>query len=452
MEGTYFSPLSRRRFLTVSAATGLLALVGCSLPTSGAPTATAARNGTAAPPIAQPTPAVSGQKIEISYFHFAAPTSPQGLVIPYAVETFNNRNPEIEVKPLFNPGLAQLQAKLETMIAGGTPPDTAALNPQIITPMYSKGLLLDLSPYIARDKATFQPDDFYPQTLTRVIKDGKQYGVPLQLGLYVILYNKTLFDQAGVAYPTDDWTWEVDFLQAAQKLIKGNGATKQYGTSLPPMELVIWANGGDVITEDGKSCVLDQPSAYESVQWLGDLRFKYGVAPRQADLSGTSEDDLFTAGRLAMDITLSSGVSTIERAKPKFDWDVAHVPKGKIKRATIVQGPSIVVLKDSKHLDSAWKWVEFFTGPEMANYETITAHMTMARQSTSKSYLALPPPPQHRNLLLDSIAFARQLLYLNNWAQINDAITKNLDDVLVANNKSAKDATHAACQQVKSLL
>lgn len=454
--------VSRRRAIIGIAATSLFLGAACrpqSVP-GRAPTSTegAGSSRGIAPDVAGATPAAtrfptSSGPVSISYFNWFSPADPQNVVLPQARKRFVQTFPHVTIQNQFASGTTQLQAKLETMVAAGTPPDTSALNPQIITPLYSKGLLMDLTTLIKQDAATWKPEDFFPATLTRVIKDGKQYAVPLQIGLYVMIVNLDLFKRAGVSLPTDRWTWETEFVAACQQLTRApSRGSKQFGTILPPIEIPIWANGGDLLSADGTRCLLDQPAAYEAIQWMSDLRFKDKVAPLQGDLEGLNPLKMFMTGRLGINIDITGSVSQIERQKPPFNWDLFIVPRGKVTRATIVQGPSLAVFNASRHHDLAWDWVELYTGPEIQMFAATQARVVSARQSAARAYVALPAPPEHRAPLVDSVAFARQRLFLANWAQVNDTISKNLDDVLTSNKITPRQATAAACQQLQSLL
>ena len=63
--------------------------------------------------------------------------------------------------------------------------------------------------------------DKYSQAATDLLKgeDGSYYGVPFLLDPNVLIYNKAMFDEAGLEYPTEDWTWD-DFRTAAAALTK----------------------------------------------------------------------------------------------------------------------------------------------------------------------------------------------------------------------------------------
>ena len=252
---------SRRSVLHLLAIGSTVALSSCA-------GGTATTSQTAATPVA-PTPAssstgqtsattgaVAGAAVApvsnatLVYYNWFTPTDPQSQVFPHALTLFTQQHPGVKISNnVVAGGLAPLEAKLEVLIAGGTPPDVSALNPQLITPLYSKSLLADLTADIQRDAKVFDPSDFFPETLTRVVKSGKQYAIPLQMGLFVIIFNRTLFKAAGVAEPTDSWTWATDFVEAATKLT--STTKRQFGAIQPPMEPPIWSYGGDVFSADG---------------------------------------------------------------------------------------------------------------------------------------------------------------------------------------------------------
>lgn len=448
---------SRRAFIRVAAGAGSLALAGCAGTTpASAPAQTVASSA----PLSQASAAASAQRATASapassqslvYYNWFTPADPQNQVFPHAVALFGQQHPGVKVSNNVVPGSpSQLEAKLEVLIAGGTPPDVSALNPQLITPLYSKQLLVNLTPDIQRDAATFDPSDFFPQSLTRVIKNGKQYAVPLQMGLFVIIYNRTLFKAAGVAEPDDTWHWATEFVDAAKQLT--NRAKLQFGAVQPPIQPPIWAYGGDVLSPDGKTCLLDQPPAIAALQWMSDLVFKYQVSPKPGDLQGTSTLNLFSTGRLAMDIDITGTVSQFERQKLNFDWDLAHLPQGPKGRFTMAQGPSLAVFAASRQRELAWQWTALYTGKDIQQYAAKVGRVVSARQSAASAYESLPPPPIHRAPLIDSAAFSRQQLFLTNWAQFNDVLTKNLDDALTLGVKTAQAAAQAACQQIDPLL
>src|SRR5699024_5542805 len=78
------------------------------------------------------------------------------------------------------------------------------------------GVMMDLDDYIENDD-TMNIDEFYPDITELYTLDGTQYAIPKDHDTIAVIYNKTVFDQYGIDYPTDDWTWQ-DFADIAQEI------------------------------------------------------------------------------------------------------------------------------------------------------------------------------------------------------------------------------------------
>ena len=101
--------------------------------------------------------------------------------------------------------------------------------------------------------------------------EGDYYGVPYCKNIQVVYYNKNMFDDAGVAYPKDGWTWD-DFRDTAKKLTKGEGAAKVYGVMADLLEywpMMAYQKLGAFYyySEDKKSTRFDDPIMEEGMQY-----------------------------------------------------------------------------------------------------------------------------------------------------------------------------------------
>src|SRR5437588_657670 len=80
--------------------------------------------------------------------------------------------------------------------------------------------------YRIKDSKKVEMDKF-PEGLTTIYNfEGNQYAIPKDFDTVGLWYNKTMFDEAGLAYPDENWTWD-DLYNAAKKLTKPDGS--QYG-------------------------------------------------------------------------------------------------------------------------------------------------------------------------------------------------------------------------------
>ena len=91
--------------------------------------------------------------------------------------------------------------------------------------LVSNGQVEDLMPYIERDGVDLS---IYSGAAEKLSINNQIFGLPFRNDLWLLFYNKDLFDKAGVAYPTDDMTWD-DWAQMCKEMTSGSGTEKVYG-------------------------------------------------------------------------------------------------------------------------------------------------------------------------------------------------------------------------------
>lgn len=275
---------------------------------------------------------------------------------------FEKAHPDIEVK-LQSTGYGEYFQVLQTQVVGGTAPDCYELNYENFVAFAAKGVLADLGPLFAKSGGTFSGYD--RNALNAFSYSGKQFGVPWSYSVVLLYYNQQLFDRAGVAYPTNDWTW--DDVIAAGKKIRALG-DDIFG-SLQPVQFwefykVIVQNGGSLFSADGKRFTVNSPQNVEALQYLVDKVNKYNVEPTQAQKSNQGDWDLFTAGRLGMIIT-GNWAFTYMKENAKFPWDVVVEP-GYKQKATHFFANGLVINQASKNKEAALKWVSWVSSSREA--------------------------------------------------------------------------------------
>src|SRR5690606_28445580 len=179
-------------------------------------------------------------------------------------------------------------------------------------------------------------DDLAPAAWQASQFKGTQYAVPNRSGPGVYYYNKTVFDKAGVPYPTDGWTYD-DLLDIVQKLtIPGD----QYGIGVPadisdPSNVttmfapILWAMGGDFLNEDNTEAAINSPEAVAAITYWSDLYLKYKVAPEGTPNFTTTRDiqPLFEANKVGL-LTSSSNAFDTFAKNPDLQWGVVLSPDG----------------------------------------------------------------------------------------------------------------------------
>lgn len=303
---------------------------------------------------------------------FAAAESSEPVTITYAVwdshqadllqtvaDEFHQANPDITIEIQVN-AWSDYWTALEAAATGGSLPDTFWMHSNNIYYYGSNDQLLDLSAYIEGSDLVDLSN--YPQGLNDIYNiDGKQYAVPKDYDTIALWYNKTLFDEAGLSYPDDTWTW-ADLRSAAKALTKEDGSQYGFCAGLHNQEgyyNFVYQNGGEIITAD-------KLSGYDQEATIGGIQeyFSYvwdGLSPAIYDDQARGE--AIQNGLCAMGLFGSwnlSGFAANEFMTANFDCAVLPAgPDG--VRSSIFNGLGNAIAANCAHPDAAWKWVEYLS-------------------------------------------------------------------------------------------
>ena len=350
---------------------------------------------------------------------------------------------EIEITPW-----ARMLDKLMISSAGGRPPDVTRISSEWFPPIAAKGLLEPLDDYVKRDH--YDLADFYPESVNGWgTWKGKLLEIPTDIDIYAMYYNKDMFDKYRIPYPDETWDWG-KYLEVARKLTKdldGDGQLDQWGTTIDMWwEDYVYANGGTIVSPDGNTCTLDQPAAYEGLQFMGDLVNKYHVAPTAEEAANLGMSKLFTTGKIGMNISGSWAAELIYKKEIKtFEYDVAPIPKGPKTRVSIICGAAYAVMKRSKHKQEAWELVKWMTGKEYQEFAAKRSQIIPSRRSVAESgaYLHLNADPKNRKAFLYMIPYGKAVPPVSCAPEMTQIIQSELDLV-----RLGKESAKTACEKV----
>jgi multiple sugar transport system substrate-binding protein len=452
-------PRIPRGVAALLAAIALLAAAcgGSTTPTAApsaasAPVSSPAATGGAESPAASEQPSAAGYTGPPVTIQYSIWGDPQEITNQTAIaNAFHTANPAITV----DVSVADWDAywdKLQTGLAGGAAPDVFAMDGPLFPDYQARDVLLDLKPYIDKEGYDLtQLADAGVADFTTA--SGGQFGLPRDLNVIALYYNKAMFDAAGVPYPDETWDWQ-KLTDVAKQLTKtANGKTDQWGfyTETTDMEnfwlSAVWQNGGDVLAPDGKSTVLDTDQAAGGIQFLQDLIWKDKVMPDPAVSAETG--DAFEQGKAAMTANGSWLVPTFQAAK--LDFGIAPLPQGVAGRFTSVNPTGAVVYKGTKAPDAAWEFVKYLASP--AAQEQLM--QLKASLPVSKEVLAGPYATSFEGakVFADSLAYAKLKPSFKGYDEFTTTLQGELDtNVFNAPNKTAKDALASVVPQLNALL
>jgi multiple sugar transport system substrate-binding protein len=302
------------------------------------------------------------------------------------VKEFEASHPNIKINMTLLPTKG-FETKMTTALGAGVGgPDVAFFS---VANWYPKALVLD--EYIKRDN--FDIGMYYKGFWdTKTQFNGKTIGLPLGVGASIVMYNKDLFDAAGVAYPTNDWTTD-EYLEIAKKV--ANPAKKVWGAEILTRPFrAIWFNHGenarlyspDSTKVDG---YLNSPESLAAYEWFYDL-MRSGVTPTVSDMATLSTEntgpiDLFMANRLAM-ATLNQG-HMLNAVKAGKNFGVVREPGvGNNPRHVNAWSLLVGIWEGSQHPEEAWTFLKWYVGPEGQKFLMDNANLFPSIDSVAKQY------------------------------------------------------------------
>ena len=271
------------------------------------------------------------------------------------------------------------QARLNTMLASGNPPDVAFGNAVGSANFNARGLATDLTPYL-EESDVLKEDDLQPVN-DAFRWDGEKAGEGPLYGIVkdwsqdnALWYNTALFDAAGVPYLSDTEPITYDeLLEIAKKLSVINGGTTEvYGLGMEwqwtlygPISAMVMSQGGSLFNDDLTEVDFTSPEAQRALQWFVDYG-KSGVGPTSLNpLPDGSDYSTFAAERMAIsqDGYWFGGNFAGEGALQTVRFAPAPV-MGDTPAPMCFGGAGAWIPEQSDNKDNAWKFLEYFmAGP-----------------------------------------------------------------------------------------
>lgn len=283
----------------------------------------------------------------------------EGDVMKEIIKDYQEENSHVTIN-LIEVAYADFSTKLKTMIAGGEPPALARITD---TGIFADQAL-DLTPYVGGlEEFTSQ---FLPSIRPYYVQDDKIIAAPMDVTANGIIYNKTLFDKAGVEVPQSPeevWTWE-EFATALE-VVKEKGEAK-YGllVDFTPhrYSTILYEFGGSIFTEDGSAPAINNENGVKALDYFVKLH-EDEIIPESVWLGGENPNNLFRSGTAAAHLAGNWVLSNYKDIED-FEWGVTYLPKEEI-RSSVPGGKYIMGFKDSGVEDEAAEFIKYLASQEV---------------------------------------------------------------------------------------
>lgn len=296
------------------------------------------------------------------------------------IDAYEAQNPNVTVE-LTDLASSDYQDVVNVMLSGGDTTDIITVKDiPGYSAMLTRGQIIPLNEYIEADGIDLSA---YSGAAEELTYEGAIYALPFRSDIWILYYNKDLFDAAGVEYPTNDMTWD-EFDALARQLTSGSGADKVYGghfhTWRSTVQLPTVQDGLNTIIAEDYSFMAPMYNLVTGLQRDGAIMDYGELRTGSIHYSG-----VFKNAQVAMLPMGSWFIATLIAAENAgefdFDWGVAAYPHPEGVEAGTTAGTltSLAINVNSQNPDAAWDFIKFYTGLEGAQVLAETGNLPAIR-------------------------------------------------------------------------
>jgi multiple sugar transport system substrate-binding protein len=382
--------------------------------------------------------------------------SPRGEVFTAIADEYNSMNPNVTVEYNFIP-FNDYPTTLPLRLSGSNPPDAGWLVENVAATWLASGVLADVGPALRAD-AEYDYADLAPAGMELWLDGEAVYGVPFSTSPFLLIYNRDLFEAAGVDTPdvmiaNESYTWAnlADALRTvtAETGVVGmqsvNGALytgeRVWHTLIP----IIRAYGGDA-WDSNNTCRMNTPETVAALTLFHQMIFTDGSVEKP----GQAID--FYNGTAAVLMGQLSRVAPL--ADASFAWDIAPMPAGPAGSADVIGQAAYVVFTNSPNREAAVDFLKFLTNKE--NTLRIAEFFPPIRASVLATDVLLSAnptidPESMRTAVIEPTLTGRVLPAHPNFPTI-DLTARPFFDTLWTPNADVQATMNALCEAIQPLL
>lgn len=256
-------------------------------------------------------------------------------------------------------------------------------------------------------------DAAFPTTATQELTNsGATYALPLYMDTYALIYNKDLFDKAGVTLPPNNWLALQDL---AKKLGKNSvalgGSEKTIEGASDIVALLMMQDGVPMIDRDGKAKLQGGEGALSFYTKFSNPKGGYYAWDNKLPTAF----ERFARGTLPLLIGTHAEAVALHAANPALRIGTAPLPQAPNAPVNLATYTALSVWVGSKHPTEAWQFISDLT----VNPENALAYAASANV-----------PPAHRVLISqfendpDVGTFVRQALTARPWYRLNEGTAR----------------------------
>ena len=355
------------------------------------------------------------------------------------VDRFNETHSDIKV--LLESYGDDYDIKISAGMGSGDAPDVMYMWNY---PAYYEGLE-NLEPYIEKEGKAYK-ENFYEALWPYNQMKGTIYGMPVGFTTHCLYFNKDIFDKAGLAYPSSDWTWD-DLQKNAQLITEKVPGVKGFAFPVKDdpyvFEMYLWSNGTAYCDEKGDmKGKIDSEGSQEVFKMFQDMAKEEIAAVTEGN--GTDE---FRAGQVAMYIYGSWSINSLN--EDNMNYGITKLPNfGSKPSVSILSSSGIAMSKDSKNKDAAWEFMKYWTGEE-ANKARIGLELPVLETVIeSEKIMDDSTYAPFYEMLKQSAGYTPASFIQKNWSEVSENLSLSFEEMFNPSTyRDVKETLDQAAQQ-----
>jgi len=382
------------------------------------------------------------EPVTISYWHTMS--DPETAQLEKVVAAFEAANPGITVETTrfayddFKPAIL-------TGLAGGEAPDTARMDIAWVSEFANEGALMQLDGMMPGFEEL--ADGTFPGPLSTNFWQGHYYGLPQNTNTQVLLWNKGVYEAAGLSEPPA--TME-EFADVVCTLTKGE---EQYGYALGGTYFwapapIFYTMGGQIVDEEitTASGYINGAESVAAFTLLTDLYNEGCISPNLLG-GGIGTADGHATGLYANIIDGPWMVDIYKGNYPEFEVNFALIPTGPDgTTSSVVGGEDVVIFEGTEKAEAAMKWAAFLLSEE--------SQLMMAEVGvipTLKSVIGNAELPEYFGIFLEQLQTAQARVPHPAWSDMDNAIN-NAFQRMLRGEQTPQEALDQAAEEINALL
>jgi len=372
----------------------------------------------------------------------------EGEVIAQLLPEFERNNPGIHVEVQQVPWSAAHE-KLLTAFAADALPDLCQLGNTWVPELDALDALADLDARVA-DSRVVDRRDYFPGIWDTNVVDGRLRGIPWYVDTRVLFYRSDLLAKAGFDKPPRTWAeWERAL--AAVKKTAGPYAILLPLSEFEPLLALGLQQHEPMLNDDGRRGNFSSPDFRRALAFYAQM-FRKGWAPAMGGAAISNVWTEFGRGYFSFYISGPWNIEEFKRRLPperQRDWMTAPLPGPDGPGASTAGGSSLVIFRSSRHVQAAWRLIEFLSEPAVqVRFHALSGNLPPRRAPWTDPKLA---GDIYAKAFRDQLERARPAPKIPEWERILSEMQLTAEQV-VAGGADIAQATSALDRRVDEIL